>query len=79
MSLNKKLVIVFLVIITILLAACSDESIDNKSLSPQQNRIDSLSFAKDNKAAEAAKLREELDSLQKHLDSIKAISVDSSK
>lgn len=75
---NKKLVIVFSLII-VLLTACSNENAENKSASPQQNKIDSLAMVKENKAVEAAELRSELDSLQKHLDSIKAISVDSLK
>ena len=79
MSLNKKFAIVFSVTITFLLATCSDENIDNKSLSPQQNKIDSLALVKENKAAEAAKLKHELDSLKKHLDSIKTTLIDSSK
>jgi len=79
MSLNKKLVIVFLVTITFLLTTCSNENIDDKSPSPQQNKIDSLALVKENKAAEAAKLKHELDSLKKHLDSIKTTSIDSSK
>ena len=79
MSLNKKFVIVFLVTITFLLTTCSTENIDNKSPSPQQNKIDSLALVKENKAAEAAKLKHELDSLKKHLDSIKTTSFDSTK
>lgn len=79
MLFNKKLAIIFLIIIAFFLAACSNEGIDSKSPSPRQNKIDSLSFAKNNKAVEAAKLRQELDSLQKHLDSIKSIQVDSAK
>ena len=79
MSLNKKIMIVFSVTITFLLATCSDENVDNKSLSPQQNIIDSLASVKENKARETAKLKHELDSLKKHLDSIKTTPIDSSK
>ena len=79
MSLNKKLVFVFLVIITFLLTTCSNENTENKSSSHQQKIIDSLALVKENKAVEAAKLKHELDSLKKHLDSIKTTSIDSSK
>ena len=75
---NKKLLILFSLIIG-LLTACSNENTENKSGSPQQKIIDSLALAKENKAIEAEKLKHELDSLKKHLDSIRTTSIDSSK
>ncbi len=75
---NKILLILFSLIIG-LMTACSNENTENKLSSPQQNKIDSLALVKENKAAEAAKLKHELDSLKRHLDSIKTTSIDSSK
>ena len=79
MSFNKKFVIVFLVTITFLITTCSNENIDNKSPTLQQNKIDSLALVKESKAIEAAKLKHELDSLKRHLDSIKSTSANSIK
>ena len=62
-----------------LLFACSNESGESKTPSPHQNVIDSLSLVKENESIKAEMLINELDSLQKHLDSLKAISVDSTK
>jgi len=75
---NKILLILFSLIIG-LMTACSNENTENKSSSPQQNKIDSLALVKENKAVEAVKLKHELDSLKRHLDSIKTTSIDSSK
>ena len=75
---NKKLLILFSLIIGLLMA-CSNENSENKSASPQQKIIDSLALAKENKAIETAKLKHELDSLRRHLDSIKTTPIDSSK
>lgn len=79
MTLNKKFMIVFLIIIAIFLAACSDENVDNKSISPQKNIIDSLSLVKEKEANKAEKLKSDLDSLRRHLDSIKSTNIDSLK
>ncbi len=67
---NKILLILFFLIIG-LMTACSNENTENKSSSPQQKIIDSLALVKENKAIETVKLKHELDSLKKHLDSIK--------
>jgi len=71
--LTKKYRTALSTIIILLLISCSNKNSENKTGSPHQNKIDSLSLVKKNKAIEAGKLRHELDSLQKHLDSIKAI------
>ncbi len=75
---NKKLLVVLYVTIG-LLTACSNENTENKSVSPHQNKIDSLALVKEHKAVEADELKHKLDSLKKYLDSIKAISTDSLK
>ena len=66
-------------IIIPLLFACSNEGAESKTPSPHQNVIDSLSLVKENKSIKAEMLKDELDSLQKHLDSLKGISIDSTK
>ncbi len=75
---KKKLLIIFFITI-ISFSACSNENDKNKLASPHQNKIDSLALVKEHKAIEANKLKHQLDSLKKHLDSLKAISSDLSQ
>jgi len=79
MTLNKTSMILLFIAGALLSTACSDDKIDSKSPTPQQIKIDSLSSVKENKAAESAKLKHQLDSLKRHLDSIKNTSANSIK
>ncbi|NOX67344.1 MAG: hypothetical protein GXO85_16475 [Chlorobi bacterium] len=75
MFIKKYLIIMFLTLL--LLVACSDKNDENRPPSTQKKIIDSLTIVKENEAVKTKKLRHELDSLKKHLDSLKAISSDS--
>lgn len=77
MLIKKYLAVIFLALL--LLATCTDKNNENRPPSPQKKIVDSLTIVKENEAVKAKKLRHELDSLKKHLDSLKTISIDSSK
>ena len=59
------------------LFGCSEKSDRKKELSPHKKTVDSLTIVKQNETSQADKLKHEIDSLKKHLDSIKAITSDS--
>jgi len=66
-----------LILLMFLSLTCSDKNDDNEKTTPHKKAVDSLTLIKENETIQANKLRHDLDSLKKHLDSLKAITSDS--
>ncbi|MEN8191836.1 MAG: hypothetical protein ABFS12_03400 [Bacteroidota bacterium] len=76
MTINKKLMAIFFMVIAMAFVSCSEEEVKPD---PQQKAADSLTLEKENKALEVKELKGDVDSLEKHLDSLETVPVDSAK